>query len=352
MQRLHTHGGRRLCFLTSPCVVLERVSLLHACSSATCPRRGQGAGAETCGQRPGSLSPRALWRTVGSRPRCACSRDASKLGKAGGRGTSPALETRQALGMSNRFALPLHSKRTPTACIQQDQTQQDHRTPLEHHAVHIWCEHEAASLVPCSGVTMPDRFGGACSRWDGRPAPQPLEYFRAGPLQPACAALKLGFVAIEWGYTHLPDRTSPPALRCPCLSRSPPSPAAAAPAADCDCAAVRLLQTDVPVCDEDGVTYANACLAQCQGVSASPCASQQQQRAPQAGMAALHPDAAAQGEQLMAPLLFNPGTLDSEVPITLADIEAFKAEGFRLAARVKLIPGQVSTPGLAPASDT
>lgn len=136
------------------------------------------------------------------------------------------------------------------------------------------------------------------------------------------------------------------------MRRSPPPLAAAAPAADCDCAAVRLLPTDVPVCDEEGVTYANACLAQCQGVFASPCADQQQQRTAQAGMAALHPDAAAQGEQLMAPLLFHPGTLDSEVPITLADIEAFKAEGFRLAARVKLIPGQVSTPGLAPASDT
>lgn len=115
-----------------------------------------------------------------------------------------------------------------------------------------------------------------------------------------------------------------------CLAHSPPPPTRPRPrpAAGCDCAAIRLLPTDTPVCDAQGMSYANACLAECQGISAGPC------------MALRNSGA--------APPLVHADMLDSEAPITLGDIDAFKAEGFRLAARVKMTTGTPYIPGLAP----
>lgn len=73
-------------------------------------------------------------RVLGTRP---------NWGKAGGRGTSPVLGTRQALGISNRSALPPHHKLPPLHCSRKPNTTR----PL--HSARAPC-----SMLCTSGVNM------------------------------------------------------------------------------------------------------------------------------------------------------------------------------------------------------
>lgn len=108
-----------------------------------------------------------------------------------------------------------------------------------------------------------------------------------------------------------------------------------ASAAGCDCKNIRLSPADTPVCDADGVTYANRCLAKCQGAKGvGPCKG-------------VETASGGAGGADAAPKPFNPNDLDTKAVLGEKDFNRFKKDGFKLVAKLHLDKSKARIPKLA-----